>query len=301
VTLLLVACGVVALVLPGVRPGRTLRGDPHWFARLDAAALVLGLTSLLLGLSVSVGVGAAHLAAGSTLWRYDGHLAPGGIVASALSAALLAFISWRLVTLARRGRQGRRLAHADGWLAQHEDLDDHELVVLATPLPLAYSVDGSPPQIVISEGLRDRLDDDMVGFVIDHERAHLRRRHRRYLLIAMATEALFAALPPIAGSALALRLVVERAADEEAAGPDRPQRDRAGLGLERLSTVGLAAGCAPEALRYRAQRLLAAPAPRLAKFELTAGAGLAALTALTFAVVAHATGDIPSLLATLRR
>lgn len=300
-TVLVVACGAIALVLPGVRPASSLRGHPHWFVRLDALALALGLLALLLGLALSVAVGAVHLMAGSSLLSYEGHLAPGGIGVSVLSLLLLSLIAGRLAMMSRRARRGRGLARADGWFAHHEHVDDHDLVLLPTAVPLAYGVDGSPPQIVISEGLRDRLDDDLVGFVIDHERAHLRRRHRRYLLLVAATDALLGALPPVARSTLALRLAVERAADEDAAGPDRQRRHRLGIGLQRLSTDGLAAGCTPEALLYRAQRLAGSPVPRAARMELVAAGGLVVLTAAISAVTLHAGGDVPSLLATLHR
>lgn len=300
-SLLFIACGLVALVLPGVRVGAALRGHPHWFARLDAVALLLGLVAILLGLGLSVGVGAVHLAAGTSLWRYEGHLAPGGIVASAASTLLVGYVVWRLVAVGRHARQALVVARADGWLGHHERRDGHEVVVVPTDTFVAYAVDGSPPQIVISEGLRARLDPEMVGFVIEHERAHLRHRHRRYLLIAVATEALFGAIPPVARSTLALRLAVERAADEDAAGADRHQRDRAGAGLERLCAVGFDIGCAPEALLYRAHRLLGNPAPRPAHLELLAGGGLLALSLLTVAVAAHATGDMPALLGLLRK
>jgi hypothetical protein len=301
VTLLLVGCGAIALVLPGIRPARALKGHPVWFLRMDAAALALGLTSLVLGLGLAFAVGGLHLAAGSSLLWYEGHLAPGGMTASVLAAVLLLLMAGRLVVLAHRVRAGVRRARPDGWFGHHQQLDDHDLVVLPTAEPVAYGVDGCPPQIVVSQGLRDRLDDDLFGFVIDHERAHLRRHHRRYLLVAIVAEALLGRLTPVARSALALRLAVERAADEDAAGADRHRRHRVGTGLERLSADGVVAGCVPDALRYRAHRLLVAPAPRRANFELAAAAGLAALGVLTFAVVLHATGDVPSLLATLRR
>ena len=298
-SLLLVICGLAALVLPGMRAANVLRGHPHWFARLDAIALLLGIVTVLLGLGLSIGVGAVHLVAGTSLWRYQGHLAPGGILASSTSTLLLGYILWRLIAVMHQGRRARDLARPDSWLGHHQHHQGHELVVVPTDDFLAYAVDGSPPQIVISEGLRDRLDDDMIGFVIEHERAHLRLRHHRYLLVAALVDALFGARWPITRSTLALRLAVERAADEDAAGSDPWRRDRVGAGLARLSGTELAVGFTPDALVYRA-RLLAAPAPHLAQLELFASGGLVALSLLTLSIAAHATGDMPALLGLLR-
>ena len=292
-------CGLAALVLPGMRAANVLRGHPHWFARLDALALLLGIVAVILGLGLSVGVGAVHVVAGTSLWRYQGHLAPGGIAASSSSTLLLGYILWRLVTVVRHARRARRLARPDSWLGHHERHRGHELVVVPTDAFLAYAVDGRPAQIVISEGLRARLDDDMVGFVIDHERAHLRLRHRRYLLIAAAIDGLFP-IPPITRSTLALRLAVERGADEHAVGSDPGRRGRACAGLARLTGTGdIETGFILDALVYRA-RLLAAPAPRLAQLELLASGGLVALSFLTLAIAAHATGELPALLGLLR-
>lgn len=133
------------------------------------------------------------------------------------------------------------------------------------------------------------------------ERTHVRRRHRRYLLLAVAVEAPFGTIPLVVRSTLALRLAVERAANEEATCADVIWRHRVGTGLERLCAEPVPVWCAVEALRHRAKRLRASPAPRAAGIELTDAAGLMALAAVTIAVAAHATGDVPSLLATLRR
>lgn len=300
-TVLLVSCGALALVLPGLRPTVSLRGHPRWFARLDASAMLLGLAALVGGLLLSVAVGALHVASGASRLRYEGHLAPGGITASVVSGVLLIVLVARVSLVARRTRRARIAAQPDRWLGRWEHQPDHDLVVLPTPEPVAYSVGGRPPQIVISEGLRDRFDSELVGFVIEHERAHLRRRHRRYLLLAVAVEALFGSVPLVVRSTLALRLALERAADEEATGADVGHRGRVGTGLARLCAEPLPAWCAVEALRYRAQRLLVSPAPRAARIELTAAAGLMALATVTIVVAAHATSDVPSLLATLRR
>jgi hypothetical protein len=164
--------------------------------------------------------------------------------------------------------------------------------------PLAYSVTGSPPQIVISSGLRDRLESELVTFVIDHERAHLRSRHRRHLLLASVVESTLGKVPAISRSALSLRLAVERSADEEAAGSERGRRDVLGRRLGRLS-FGPSLGCAADALAYRA-RLLRAPRCQPSWYEFAAAGGLLAIGGFTVLALVHASGDLPSLVAALR-
>src|SRR3546814_3790608 len=127
-------------------------------------------------------------------------------------------------TLFRSARRGRRAAHVDSWLGEHHDLGDHEVVVVPTSSPLAYSVEGSPPQVVISEGLRDSIGDDLVALVIDHERAHLRARHGRALLVAALADGAFGWSTGVLRSTTALRLAGERAADETAAGARKRTR-----------------------------------------------------------------------------
>lgn len=299
-TLLLVGLGTVALVLPGLRPSLSLRSDPRWFVPLDTAALTFGLAAIAAGLSLSAAVGAAHLAASGSLPGFEGHIAPGGIVAFGLSGVLLGVLAGRLAMIVCRARRGRRIAHADGWLGQHHDHGDHELVVLPTTAPVAYSVHGSPSQVVISEGLRDRLGSDLVAFVIDHERAHLRRRHRRSLLLAAYTDALFGTIPAIARSTLALRLAVECAADEDAAGWDPHRRRDVATALHALGDASWLPGGGRESLRFRAGQLISARPSRAARFEIGAAVGLAVLAVVTTVVAGHVGGDLPALMAALR-
>ncbi len=298
-TVAFVACGLIALALPGVRPALSLRGDPRWFTRLDALALVLGLAAVLLGLTVSVSGGVAHLLTGASL-PFRSHLSPGGLMAPALSLPVLIILLGRLRRAVREARQARHVAQVEPWLGQHEDADGHDLVILPTAVPVAYSVSGTKGQIVISEGTRDRLDEESLRFVVAHERAHLRRQHRRYILVATATEAMLGSVTAVARSTLALRLAVERAADEEAAGRERQRRSHLGQCLAHMAADITSGGCTPQALTYRAQSLLTSPAPRCALGEVIATIGLTALTTVTVAVIAHVTSHVPGLLASLR-
>lgn len=296
-SLLLILLGAVALVLPGLRPTLALKGDPRWFVPLNTLAVTLGLMSIVAGLSLSAAVGGLHLAAGASLARYDGHLALGGIPASLISAAALVTLAGRLACLGWRASRGRRTARAERWLGHHRDLGDHELVILPTATPIAYSVQGSPPQVVISRGLADRLESDLVTFVIDHERAHLSSRHRRALLVAASADALLGRVPAIRCSTVALRLAVERAADEEAAGRDPQRRRRLAIAMGRLGDAQWLPRGATESMQYRAGQLVSPPARTRMRFQVAAAAGLLFLALIMTAVTGHIGGDLPALLA----
>ena len=297
-TALLLALGATALLRPGRSFARSSAGRPGRIALLDAVALAVGLLSIMLALGLSASVGVLHVLAGSELATYDGHLVPGGIVVSAASGVALSLLGSRLFGVVRRGRRGRRSAHADRWLGDHHDQGDHDLVVLPTTTAVAYSVRGARPQIVISRGFRDGVGPELLAFVVDHERAHLRGRHRAHLLVAVWVESLFGWIPAVARSALALRLTVERAADEEAAGADLDRRLRASSALRGLARFGLA-GCASEALSYRAG-LLARPSTPERQLELATAAGVVTIALLMIAIAGHIGGDVPQLLAALR-
>jgi beta-lactamase regulating signal transducer with metallopeptidase domain len=94
--------------------------------------------------------------------------------------------------------------------------------------------------VILSSGLIEGLSEYELTMVVRHELAHLRRRHHRHLMVAAVVEATFGWLPLVSSSAQAMRLGVERWADEEAAGTD--PRARRTLG----SALVTAAGCRPQ-------------------------------------------------------
>ena len=299
-SVLLLALGLMALVLPGLCPSLTMRGNPHWLVPLDVTALALGMVSIAAGLSISVGVGVLHLVERASLAQYEGHLAPGGIVASGLAATVLTALAWRVMQAGRRAQQGKSAARAERWLGDHRDRGDHELVLLPTSMPIAYSVPGSPPQVVVSQGLKDLLEADLFAFLIDHERAHLSRRHRLALLVAASTAAVLGGLPAISRSTLALRLCVERAADEDAAGRDPQRRRHLAAAMNRLRDAYRFPPGADDSIRYRAATLASSPAARWPWLQVSMVAGLVVLSILVTAVAGHVGDDLPGLLAALR-
>lgn len=88
------------------------------------------------------------------------------------------------------------------------------LRVLDIREPLAYAAPGKPGCVVVSTGLLAALEPRERQVVFAHERAHLRQRHHRYLLVAALAVAVVPLLRPLADR---IRLATERSADEEAA------------------------------------------------------------------------------------
>lgn len=293
-TLLLVGLGSLGLALPGARPSLSLRGDPRWFVPLDTAALTLGLAALTLGLGLSAAVGAMHVGSGASLLRYE-HWHPGGITASALSALLLVVLAGRVTVAARRAP-----AEVAGPLMRTAGSASTTTAVITSwscsrprcPSPTASKA--CPPQVVISEGLLDRRGSDLVAFVIDHERSHLRRGHRRSLLVAGLTDALFGRISPVARSTMALRLAVEGAV-----GRDPLCRRRIALAMSGLADAQWLPAGGIDSLRYRAGQLHS-PAAAGARFEITAAAGLVAFTLVGVAAAVEVGGDLSSLVAAIR-
>jgi len=82
------------------------------------------------------------------------------------------------------------------------------------------------PRIVVSAGALTCLDDDELGAALDHEQAHIVRRHRFVMLLAVAFGALGRAIPGSARAVRELGFHLERDADRWAL---RQRNDRLAL------------------------------------------------------------------------
>lgn len=217
-----VAAAVVLLALPGAldRPGRRLA--PQEWAWLNAVALGGGL--VLLEIVLVLLAAPTLLRAGGVEWLAEAceqvlrPLVAGGstigwiagVVAVAMPAA--GFASWH------RSRRLRRRLTSDLWLGEQREIVGYPVVVLPISRPLAASVEHVEDQaIVVSEGLLSLFDETHLEAVLAHEAAHLRHGHQRLLSLATVAEGALGWLPPVARTAAALRLAVERWADEDAA------------------------------------------------------------------------------------
>lgn len=299
-TLLLAVVGVAALWFPG-RLGRvTLDTKPHRTARVAAAAITLGCVSLAGSLALAV-TAAALLLGGPALEGLVAHLAPGGPLAAVLAGALLALLVQRGGAAYARLARARRSARPDPWLGRREDRGCYDVVLVPVPAPLAYGLTGPRDQIVVSQGLREVLDDEAFELVVRHEHAHLRGQHGRYLALATIVEAAMGWSRSILRSCAVLRLALERWADEEAAGHDHERRSLMASAVRRVQDLAQLGDGGPDpATVLRTEHLLRTPVRAVRLAEVVAVAVLVGLGAITAATTGHFVADVPAVVAAVR-
>jgi len=140
-----------------------------------------------------------------------------GILSAAAIAAAVLRGGWQL---RRTAKQRRRLhqRHVEfAWLLTGSGPEPGSVLWLPTAQPLAYSLAGDPSLIVMTDGLRECLDQSAVSAVLGHERAHLQRRHHLVMAVAAAVAAGMGWLPLMRSSPSLVRTLVELDADAHAA------------------------------------------------------------------------------------
>jgi beta-lactamase regulating signal transducer with metallopeptidase domain len=116
------------------------------------------------------------------------------------AAGLVAGVGvWRVASVLRAHFQLRRV---DGGV----QFVEHDT-------PFAFTAPGRGGLIVVSSALDDALEADEMAVVLAHERAHVRHRHDRYLLLV---QLIAACLPPLTPLVRQIRFSIERWADEDA-------------------------------------------------------------------------------------
>jgi hypothetical protein len=183
-----------------------------------------------------------------------------GLAAGALGLALLR--GGARIVRARRGLVGLA-AGAAGPLAAGVER-------LASDAPISCTLGALRPRIVVSDGLVRALSPASLAVVIEHERAHARRRDTLRALLARALSRPH--LPRVRRALLAeLALASERACDESAAlrAGDRLLVAETLLAVEKLArgwprAGALAAPFGESAVPRRIESLLAEPPPRSA-------------------------------------
>lgn len=229
IALIIALSGLAVLSLPGLFPlgsapgkdrarvlvGSTLVG----LAAFEVGLVLLALPTVLRGLVVIdvVTIGTCPL------------LPPdfGGPIVGISAGLVAVVVATRCAYVVLRVRQRNRSIRAEPWFGSHEPQGDFELVILPSEAVLAVSVPGRPPQVLVSQGLLDRLSPGEVAAVLRHEAAHVRARHWRFTLAALLVEQVFSPMPLAHLSGRALRDALELWADE-AAMDDAPD-DRASL------------------------------------------------------------------------
>jgi Zn-dependent protease with chaperone function len=214
-----------------------------------------------------------------------------GIVSAA--AILIAAMrgGWQLSRTSRHRRQLHERHLELSWLLTGRDPRAGKVLWLPASEPLAYSLAGDPPLVVMSAGLRQCLDRAAICAVEAHERAHVRRHHHLLIAAAQAVAAGLGWLPLMRQSPSLVRTLVELDADAHAARTHGHHGLRRALQILRSTPAPTTAlGIASDCTRLRLARL-ARPHPpasgRLASSAAACGAALALVmtTLLTFAAL----------------
>ena len=142
-----------------------------------------------------------------------------------------------------RLRCEQRVLRVGARIGEHWDRVGFELVVLPVAAPLAYSLGGRRPQVVLSAGLCDLLDRDGQAAVIAHEAAHVYGRHDRWLRLASVADAAVWFVPWMKSATGVVRSSLEQWADLEAAREVGSERLREAL----LAVVGIRPSPSPAA------------------------------------------------------
>lgn len=212
--------GLALLLLPWLCRSRLTQLAPREWTRATSMSLRAGLGLVQFGLlataapTVLGGAGAHELA--DTCSQVLGPAAPGGDLTGWASIGLLSWVLAARGSARRTVRSVTDTMRIEPWLGMHAEAAGYDLVMVPAVEPLAYSVPGPRPQIVVSEGLCRSMTAEELAAVIRHEASHLRRRHHRELVLACEVETLLARTPFLARGTGVLRLAVERCADEDA-------------------------------------------------------------------------------------
>jgi hypothetical protein len=220
VSVLLMISGLGLLLLPGLSQPVGRRLVPSTWSWICLVALVGG-TLMIEGLfllyaapTVLRAIGIPGLAA--LCQHMLNVLVPGGPILGWLGAGAAFIVTGGMAIAVGKYRRITRLVRVGCAHREHRAIGSCDLVVLPTEAVMAVSIAGSPPQVIVSEGLVDMLSDEEFAAVLSHESAHLAHNHHRFLTFASAIEHGFCCLPLIRRSTHALRTGIERWADEEA-------------------------------------------------------------------------------------
>lgn len=188
------------------------------FARTGAtsglALLILGIIATAAPLLVRwVGLGPLTPLCERVFGHVDGDNRFLGV--AAIVAVLV--IAWRLVVGFGTAWRRQRHLYIEETLGEHAEIDGTRVVVLDTTAHLAYTVPGSPPQIVISRGLREQLSPYELAVVLAHEKGHVDGGHPRDLSVIEGLGRGLSWIPGMRSALLCWRATLERAADDVAA------------------------------------------------------------------------------------
>jgi hypothetical protein len=304
VSVLVLVAGLVLVALPGALGRLGARLEPAEWCRAVIACLRVGRVAVHAALALAAlpltlqAFGAHHIA--HDCYRSVTVGLPVPPVTGWVAALALAASFGRSAVTRRRNAAAVARLRVEPWLGDHRIEGGVDLVTVPCAERLAYAVPGRPDQVVLSDGLLGALDEDEADAVRGHERAHLRHRHHDALVLARDVEAWLGWFPPARATVAALRLAVERWADEDAGRASAAARPAVRRAL--LKTVALAIGPVPTftdacTITARLDALASTPPAPSVQVRLAATAPMFGLCVLVLGVlvgcatVAHETID----------
>ncbi len=248
-----------------------------------ATGFILSVVAFTLLAPMPVLAAVGHWSA--TVVRGHDPLPATGFLPAAVVAALLAAALHRTIAV------GRDLAAAE-LTCRRLGPAPTGLVIVDDDRPDAYTLPGLTGRIVVSTAMLRALPPDERRVLLAHENSHLHHRHHAYTDLA---DLAAAANPLLRSAAAAVRLAVERWADEDAAAASGNRavavRALARAGLARAGTVPMpsaALGAAHTNLAHRA-RALQQPPPKPQRVLVLVLVALIVATAAAALDTSHAT------------
>jgi Zn-dependent protease with chaperone function len=231
-------------------------------------------------------------------WPCSPATTPAGLALAVAAALVVVTVTARVIwSLSRTyaAALGRRNHQLDALAVLGRPDDRLGVTLIEHAAPSAYCLPGRRGRIVVTTAALTALDEDHLGAVLAHERAHLRQRHH---LIRTTAEALAGAFPRVPAFTMAREQIgrlSELAADDAAA--RRSGRLTVAAALLALAEATAAAPATPAAApaltaggptaATRAHRLIAGARP-LGRTRVLLGLAAAALVVSAPAVAAAA-------------
>lgn len=172
-----------------------------------------------------------------------GHLFGAAPPFGVFSGLLAVLIAGQAVRGARAVARTHRALRAGTSLAATMTVGTESASLLPLRNGWAVAVPGPTPQVILSTNLLASLGSQEISAVVDHEMAHLRHHHARFLLLGSAVGSGLGFLPWMRRGARTLQLLLEEWADLEATSdsPDTLKHIKSALAkLTRFAPSALA-------------------------------------------------------------
>lgn len=207
--------GLIGLFL--AYPAPALLARSTWPYKAPRAAIFLWQSFALSAVLAVLGAGLS-----TALWLVtDSHLTTARVTAHffvlALTAVVGARLAWSIYTVGSDTRRRRRRQRVLIDLLGEHDGAEPSLRILEEETPVAYCLPTfANSRVVVSRGALDSLDPEQLSAVLEHERAHVARRHDLVLEGFLVLHHAFPRLPGTDNALKQSQILVELLADDAA-------------------------------------------------------------------------------------